>query len=92
MLRIKGNNGLDLLMMGLIIIMITFSCLFRETMGGGDGEGEGDNNGISHGLGDHIGWLRLDEGKEVAEQEGKPLMLIIHKSWCGACKCETFLF
>ena len=31
-------------------------------------------------------FLDLDSGLELAKTEEKPLMLVIHKSWCGACK------
>ena len=27
-----------------------------------------------------------DEAKAKAKDEGKPLMLLIHRVWCGACK------
>jgi hypothetical protein len=45
---------------------------------------------VSHGLGNHIEWVKLEEGLIQAKDEDKPLMLIIHKSWCGACrgKCQ----
>ena len=36
----------------------------------------------SHGFGDKIDWVTLDEAKQLK----KPIMLVIHKSWCGACK------
>ncbi|KAK3869476.1 hypothetical protein Pcinc_025214 [Petrolisthes cinctipes] len=41
---------------------------------------------LGRGLGENYEWHTLDEGLRIARQTGKPLMLIIHKSWCGACK------
>ncbi|XP_042864539.1 thioredoxin domain-containing protein 12-like [Penaeus japonicus] len=38
------------------------------------------------GLGEKYDWHTLEEGLKISETTGKPLMLIIHKSWCGACK------
>jgi len=50
-------------------------------------ESEEDSNAdLSNGLGDHIEWHKLEEGFALSKSERKPLMLIIHKSWCGACK------
>ena len=36
------------------------------------------------GFGDNINWVTFDYAKEHATE--KPIMIIIHKSWCGACK------
>ncbi|XP_021938575.1 thioredoxin domain-containing protein 12-like isoform X2 [Zootermopsis nevadensis] len=38
------------------------------------------------GFGEQYNWFSLKEGLERARNNNKPLMLIIHKTWCGACK------
>lgn len=38
------------------------------------------------GWGEHIAWRYLDEGLSEAKSSGRPLMLVVHASWCGQCK------
>eukprot|EP00729_Bicosta_minor_P004460 gene4460-21695_t len=41
---------------------------------------------VGHGWHKDVDWKTLEDGKAEAAASGKPLMIIIHKSWCGACK------
>lgn len=41
---------------------------------------------LDKGFGNNIDWMTMDKGLEEAKKSEKPVMLIIHKSWCGACK------
>ncbi|XP_065071390.1 uncharacterized protein LOC135696049 [Rhopilema esculentum] len=41
---------------------------------------------LDRGMGTHIDWKPYEEGLAIAKNEKKPIMLIIHKSYCGACK------
>ena len=40
----------------------------------------------ANGWGDAIAWRHLDEGLAEAKAEGRPLMLVVHASWCSRCK------
>jgi hypothetical protein len=33
-----------------------------------------------------ISWHTLDDARTLSRENAKPVMVIIHKSWCGACK------
>jgi protein-disulfide reductase (glutathione) len=38
------------------------------------------------GWNDRIAWRGLDEGLREAKQSGRPLMMVVHTSWCGNCQ------
>ena len=44
------------------------------------------NASDSNGLGENIEWKTWSAGRSAAKETGKPLMVILHKSWCPACK------
>jgi len=44
------------------------------------------NVSLSRGFGDYIDWQTLEKGKEIAKEQTKPMMVIIHRTWCSACK------
>eukprot|EP00911_Craspedida_sp_UC1_P003001 UC1_evm1s2192 len=41
---------------------------------------------LARGWGDSIDWRTLEAAKAEAATSGKPIMLVVHKTWCGACK------
>jgi len=38
------------------------------------------------GFNEDVEWETLDDAKTKAAAQNKPIFLLIHKSWCGACK------
>ncbi|OZC04962.1 hypothetical protein X798_08080 [Onchocerca flexuosa] len=49
-------------------------------------------NPLSHGFGEDIDWVKWEDAVELAMEVDKPIFLLIHKSWCHACKAlkKTF--
>lgn len=40
----------------------------------------------ANGFGDNIAWRGLDEGLDEAKKLTRPLMLVVHASWCSQCR------
>lgn len=38
------------------------------------------------GYGEDINWVKWDDAIEKALDEDKPIFLLIHKTWCHACR------
>lgn len=45
-----------------------------------------DGRSLSRGFGDSIEWLRFPDALNRNLNEHKPIFMLIHKSWCGACQ------
>lgn len=40
----------------------------------------------ARGWGRNIQWVTLEEGQKMAKAQNKPAMIVIHKTWCRACR------
>ncbi|XP_015754837.1 PREDICTED: thioredoxin domain-containing protein 12-like [Acropora digitifera] len=41
---------------------------------------------LDRGLGKEINWVKLEDSYAEAKKSWKPILLLIHKSWCSACQ------
>jgi len=41
---------------------------------------------LARGWGKNIKWVSLKEGQRLSKELNKPAMIVIHKTWCRACK------
>lgn len=46
----------------------------------------GATENLHRGFNENIDWKTFDDAKEISARDNKPIMLLIHKTWCGACK------
>jgi protein-disulfide reductase (glutathione) len=44
------------------------------------------------GFGDEINWIPWTDAERLARELNKPIYLLIHKSWCRACKALKAAF
>ncbi|ELU04453.1 hypothetical protein CAPTEDRAFT_162540 [Capitella teleta] len=64
----------------LFAISLQFFCWFLSA------DGEEDSKSLARGFNDNIEWRSLDDGLMQVAEQNKPGMILIHKTWCGACK------
>jgi len=41
---------------------------------------------LGRGFGDDVDWVSYEDGLKQAKESGKPLLVLLHASWCGACR------
>jgi hypothetical protein len=44
---------------------------------------------LPRGLGNEIKWIKIRAALEINLREAKPVMVIFHKPWCGACQSKS---
>jgi len=73
----------------LAVVVGTFGCVEAPAGRGTGGEAAAPRRTATapaNGFGDAIAWRNLDEGLAEAASEHRPLMLVVHASWCPKCK------
>jgi protein-disulfide reductase (glutathione) len=45
-----------------------------------------ETGGLARGWNDKIAWKTFENGLKESQETNVPAMVIIHKTWCGACK------
>uniref|UniRef100_A0A914E580 RING-type E3 ubiquitin transferase n=1 Tax=Acrobeloides nanus TaxID=290746 RepID=A0A914E580_9BILA len=73
------------MLFGLIFLLLGSLCIGKEPEAPQDKE-ETKNNPLAHGLGDDIDWVEWDQAVSISLDLNKPIFLLIHKTWCGACQ------
>lgn len=41
---------------------------------------------LARGFNENINWVNIDDGLRFVKERKRPGLILIHKSWCGACK------
>uniref|UniRef100_A0A915DBT7 Thioredoxin domain-containing protein n=1 Tax=Ditylenchus dipsaci TaxID=166011 RepID=A0A915DBT7_9BILA len=64
----------------------TFDTETEKSKSAEDTKSETTGNDLSHGFGKDIDWVDWKQAISIAMDVDKPIFLLIHKTWCGACK------
>jgi protein-disulfide reductase (glutathione) len=51
-----------------------------------EGDAKENDEGLARGFGSDIDWVEWTKAVSIARDLNKPIFLLIHKTWCGACK------
>ena len=74
-------------MLGLFALALTLGCMDAPAGPvGRDAPAKRTATAPANGFGDAIAWRGLDEGLKEAATSHRPLMLVVHASWCPRCK------
>jgi hypothetical protein len=68
--------------MALLKLLVAAACAATLTVASA-----ADSAALARGWGDAIHWTTLEEGRAAAREQGKGLVALVWRSWCGSCKC-----
>ena len=72
--------------MKLVALVVSAALALTASFSPSFANAEGGDGDMSRGFNSDLKWLSLEDAKAKALDTGKPMMVLIHKSWCGACK------
>ncbi|KAL6071034.1 Thioredoxin domain-containing protein 12 [Balamuthia mandrillaris] len=64
----------------LVLAFLLFACLVIACCVAEEG------SSLARGFNEKIHWVSYEDGLKRAKEENKPAFVLLHKSWCGACK------
>lgn len=77
-----------MMMMTIVLMMVLMMTMKVMVVEGADAAGKVGGRGF----GDFYEWYSLEAGLKESERTGRPVMMVVHKSWCSACKRLAPLF
>ncbi|TMS36447.1 hypothetical protein L596_003606 [Steinernema carpocapsae] len=66
-----------------LLLLVSFAAVQSEKK---------ETNPHAHGFGDEVEWVQWDNAISIAMDLNKPILLLVHKTWCGACKALKTTF
>ncbi|VDN40284.1 unnamed protein product [Gongylonema pulchrum] len=83
LLLIFGQLQLGMHAFPVILLLTYLLCIQGKKNDKDDNDGQ---SGLGRGFGDDINWIPWEEAFSKAKSLNKPVFLLIHKTWCGACQ------
>jgi len=68
-----------------VFLLLVSVCVVGESLKAPDDNGPKGNT-LAHGFGDDIEWVKWEDAAFLSDDLNRPIFLLIHKTWCGACQ------
>uniref|UniRef100_A0AC35U6K8 Thioredoxin domain-containing protein n=1 Tax=Rhabditophanes sp. KR3021 TaxID=114890 RepID=A0AC35U6K8_9BILA len=73
------------MMMRQNILICLFLFILTISIGAKSADAE-EKKDVSHGFNTKINWVSWADALTTAKRDNKPIMMLVHKTWCNACK------